>query len=106
MYVSDAGRTRRHPLRLLLFELQEIEIKSTVRNLFGACERFLRNGEQRKARRQRQRFLRASEHHVDPERVHVDFHTGERRDRIDDQHDIGILRENRADFLQRIHHTS
>src|SRR5258705_2230756 len=33
MYVSDAGRARRYPLRLLLFELQEIKIKSAVRNL-------------------------------------------------------------------------
>ena len=74
MDVSDAGRAWRHPLRLLFSELQEIEIKSAVRNLFRAREPFFGNGEQRKTRRQRQRFLRAREHQVNSERVHVDFH--------------------------------
>src|SRR5438876_12453555 len=38
--VCDAGRARREPLSLLVFELQEIEIKSAIRNLFSACECF------------------------------------------------------------------
>src|SRR6476660_8912248 len=41
--VSDARRSRRHPLRLLAFELEEIEIKSAIRNFAGSFERFLRN---------------------------------------------------------------
>src|SRR6476620_9665537 len=41
--VSDARRARRHPLRLLAFELQEIEIKSAIWNFVGSFERFLRN---------------------------------------------------------------
>src|SRR5262249_36503776 len=38
--VPDARRTRRHPLRLLVPELQEIEIESAIRNFAGAFERF------------------------------------------------------------------
>ena len=74
VHVPDAGRARRHPLCLLFFELQKIEVESTVRNFFGAREPLLRNGEQRKTRRKRQRFLCASEYHVDAEHVHFDFH--------------------------------
>src|SRR5213075_462495 len=44
--MPDARRTRRHPLRLLALELQEIEIKSAIGNFVGPFERFLRNGEQ------------------------------------------------------------
>src|ERR1700756_5130794 len=40
--VPDARRTRRHPLRLFPPELQEIEVKSAIRNLVGPFERFLR----------------------------------------------------------------
>ena len=47
--------------------------------------------------------MRAGQHHVDAERVHLDFQPRERGDRIDDERDIRILGENRADFLQRIH---
>src|SRR6267378_6745607 len=36
--VPDARRARRHPLRLLAFELQEIEIKSAIRNFVGSFE--------------------------------------------------------------------
>src|SRR5436189_4816257 len=46
--VPDTRRTRRHPVRLLALELQEIEIKSAIRNFVRPFERFLRNGEQRK----------------------------------------------------------
>src|SRR5439155_1147009 len=53
--LSDARRARRHPLGLLVSALQEIEIKSAIRNFLAACESLFRNGEQRKARRQRQR---------------------------------------------------
>src|ERR1043166_7490700 len=65
VYVPDARRAGRHPLSLLLPELEKIEIESTVRNLFRAREPFFRNGQQRKPRWQRQRFLRAGQHHVD-----------------------------------------
>src|SRR5947207_12878956 len=47
MNVRDAGRAWRYPVSLIIFELQEIEIKSAIRNLFSACECFFRNGEQR-----------------------------------------------------------
>src|SRR5206468_12715667 len=77
--VRDAGRAWRYPFSLIFLELKEIEIKSTVRNLFSARECFFRNGEQRKTRRQSQSFLRAGEHHVDAKRVHFDLHSRERR---------------------------
>src|SRR4029077_5807782 len=64
--VRDAGRAWRCPFSLIFLELQEIEIKSAIRNLFSARECFLRNGEQRKTRRQRECFLRSGEHYVDP----------------------------------------
>src|SRR5437773_5045813 len=44
--VPNARSARRHPFCLLILELQEIEIKSAIRNLFSACECFLRNGKQ------------------------------------------------------------
>src|SRR5438045_8299748 len=75
--VSDARRTRRHPLRLLVLELQKVEIKSAIRNFVGPFERFLRNRKQRESWRQRERLLRSGEHYVDPERIHVDFHRRE-----------------------------
>ena len=34
--MRDAGRARRHPFGLLFFELNEIEVKTTVRNFFRA----------------------------------------------------------------------
>src|SRR5262245_22721821 len=74
MNVPYAWRTRRHELSLLAPELQEIEIKSAIRNLLGAFEGFLRNRKQGKPRRERECFLRSSQHYVDPECIHVDFH--------------------------------
>src|SRR6266481_7676971 len=71
--VSDAWGAGRHPLRLLVPELQEIEIESAIRNLLRACKRFFGDGEQRKTRRQRERFLRASKHHINAQCVHVDL---------------------------------
>src|SRR6266480_4187067 len=59
--VRNARRARRYPFSLIFLELQEIEIKSAIRNFFSACECFFRNGKQRKTRRQRQRFLHAGE---------------------------------------------
>src|SRR5262250_466595 len=53
VYVPDTRRAERHPLGLFLPELEEIEIESTVRNLFGARQPFFRNGEPRKPRWQR-----------------------------------------------------
>ena len=41
--MSDARRARRHKLRLLALELQEIEIKSAIRNFAGSFECFVRN---------------------------------------------------------------
>src|SRR6478672_3601207 len=41
--MSDARRARRHKLRLLALELQEIEIEPAIRNFVGPFERFLRN---------------------------------------------------------------
>src|SRR4051794_7376851 len=41
--VPDTRRARRHPLCLLVFELQEIEIKSAIRNFLSSFERFVRN---------------------------------------------------------------
>src|SRR5206468_865277 len=70
--VRDAGRAWRYPFSLIFLELKEIEIKSAIRNFFSARECFFRNGEQRKTRRQRERLLRAGQHHVDTERVHLD----------------------------------
>src|SRR5438874_83949 len=45
MNVPDARRARRHPLCLLIPELEEIEIKSAIRNFLGARESLFRNGE-------------------------------------------------------------
>ena len=76
--MSDAWRAGRHPLGLLLFELEEIEIETAVRHFLGACESLFGNGEERETRRQCERFLRAGEQHVDAERVHVDLDPRER----------------------------
>src|SRR3954463_14941134 len=76
--VSDARRARCHPLSLLASELQEIEIKSAIRNFVGSFERFVRNRKQRKARRERECFLRSSKHYVDPKPVHVDLNSRKR----------------------------
>src|SRR5262245_33809193 len=77
MNMPDARRTRSHVLSLLALELEEIEIKSAIRDFAGTCKTFFRNGEQRKSRRQRECFLRSGKHHVDPKRVHLDFHARE-----------------------------
>src|SRR5947208_9962032 len=84
--VRDAGRAWRYPFSLIFLELKEIEIKSTVRNLFSARECFFRNGEQRKTRRQSQSFLRAGEHHVDAKRFHFYLHSRKSRKIRDDWH--------------------
>ena len=46
MDVSNARSAWRHPFCLLLLELEEIEIKSAVRDLFCARERLIRNRKQ------------------------------------------------------------
>ena len=104
MNVPDARRAGRHPLGLFAPELQEIEIKSAIRNFLRARKGLFRNGEQRKARRQRKRLLRPGKHHVDAERVHVDLHRRERGNRINDERDVRIPGEDAADFRERIHH--
>src|ERR1700704_1139885 len=77
VHVPNAGRARRHPFCLLLLELQKIKVKTAVRDSFCASKYFLRNGEQRKTWRQRQRLLCTREHHVDSKRVHVDLDSRE-----------------------------
>src|SRR5256885_2871155 len=67
--MPDARRTRRHPLRLLVLELQKVEIKSAIHDLVGPFESFLRNRKQGKPRRQRERFFRSGEHYVHAKRV-------------------------------------
>src|SRR5882724_10275570 len=44
--VRDAGRAWRYPFSLIFLELQEIEIKSAIRNFFSARECFFGGGEQ------------------------------------------------------------
>src|SRR2546430_7021828 len=78
--VADAWRARGHPFGLLFLKFKKIEIVTAPHNFFGARESFFGNRKERKARRQRERLLRASEHGVDPERVHVDLDGGKRRD--------------------------
>src|SRR5882724_4487408 len=77
VYVSNTWRARRHPFSLFFLELEEIEIESAVAISFSTLKSFFRNREQRKPRGKRQRFLRAGEHYVNTERVHVDLHRGE-----------------------------
>ncbi len=48
--------------------------------------------------------MRAGEHDVDAESVHVDRDAGEGGNGIDDQRDIGIFRERAANLRQGIHH--
>src|SRR5437879_13362202 len=74
--VRDTGGALSHPFGLLFFELEEIEIETAIRDFFGAFLCFFGNGEQRKARRKGERFLRAGQHDVDAERVHVDLDSG------------------------------
>src|SRR5262249_57015490 len=80
--VTDARRRRRHPTPVLFLELEKIEIISAIFLFLGAGECFFGNAEQRESWRQRECLLRAGQHHVDSKRVHVDLHSGERRDGI------------------------
>jgi len=75
--VRDAGRAWRHPLGVLFFEFEKIEIETAVRDFLGARKSLFGNGEERETRRQCERFLRAGQHDVDAERVHVDLDSGE-----------------------------
>src|ERR1700675_3499198 len=75
--VPDARCARSHPFGLLFFEFKKVEVVTAIFLFLGASESFLRNGEKRETGRKRERFLRAGEHHVYAERVHVDLHRGE-----------------------------
>src|SRR5437764_11730456 len=77
VHMPNARRARRHPFCLLLLELEEIKVKTAVWDFLCASKCLLRNREQRKTWWQRQRLLRAGEHHVDTERIHVDFDSRE-----------------------------
>src|SRR6184192_2811410 len=74
--VADAWSARRHPFGLLLSKFEKIEIVAAILLFLSASESFFGNGEQRKTWRKRESFLRAGQHDVDPERVHVDLHRG------------------------------
>ena len=76
--VADTRGALSHPFGLLFPELEEVEIVAAVRDVFGARERLVGNREEGKAGRKGERFLRAGEHHVDAECVHVDLDAGER----------------------------
>ena len=102
--MTDARRARGHPFGLLFFEFDKIEIIAAIFLFLGESERFLGNGEKRKSGWKRERLLRAGEHQVDTERVHVDLHRGKGRDRVEDENDVGIFRECAANFRQRIHY--
>src|SRR5205823_11141708 len=75
--VRNAGRAWRHPLGLLFFEFEKIEIETAVRDFLGARKSLFRNGEERETRRQCQRFLLAGEHEVDTEGIYLDLDSGE-----------------------------
>src|SRR5438552_11646397 len=102
--VADAWRAGSHPFGLLFFEFKEVEIIAAILLFFGASERLLGNREKREAGWQRQRFLRAGQHDVDPERLHVDLDRRKRRDGVDDENDAGVFRERAADSRQRVHY--
>ena len=101
--VADARRARRHPFGLLFLEFEKIEIVAAIFLFFGSGKDFFGSTEQRKTRRQRERFLRAGKQDVDSELVHFDLHRGKRRNGVDDERDIWIFRERAGDFRQRIH---
>ena len=92
------GVRRRHPFGLLFLEFEEIEVIAAIVLFFGAREGFFGNGEEGKAGRKGERFLRAGEQDVDAERVHVDRHGGEGGDGVDDERDVGIFRERAANL--------
>lgn len=102
--VADARSALRHPFGLLLLELDEVEVVATVRNFFGALKCFFGHSEEGKAGRKSERFLRAGQHDVDAQCVHVDPDTGEGGNGVDDQGDVGVLRERATNLRQRIHH--
>src|SRR5436853_7523421 len=72
--VTDAWRARRHPFGLLFFEFEKIEIVTAILLFPSAGKSFFGNGEERKAGGKCERLLRAGQHDVDTQRVHVDFH--------------------------------
>src|SRR5438445_10494772 len=98
MNVRDAGCSWGYPFGLLVFEFEEIEIETAVRNSFGAGESFFGNGKEGKSGWESERFLRAGQQDVNAERVHVDFHGGEGGDGVNDEGDIRIFREHGANF--------
>ena len=102
--VADARRAGRHILLGVLLKLDEIEVITAVfyRCRFG--QRGRRTGEQRHARRQRERLLRPGQQHVNAERVEFNFGRRERTDRIHDEHHVGILSLERGDVRERTHH--
>src|SRR5437899_8647258 len=102
--VPDAWRARIHPFGLLLSKFEEIEVIAAIFLFLSTRKSLFGNGEEGETWRKRERFLRAGEHQVDAERVHVDLHRGKRRDRIDDQNDVGIFCERAANLRQRIHY--
>src|SRR5271157_3687906 len=46
----DDRRTRRHPVLVVLLELEKVEIVAAVGHVLGALERALRDGDEREAR--------------------------------------------------------
>ena len=74
---------------MVFLELEIIEIIAAVCDRRGAIERLLRDGEERKARRERERLLRAADQHVDAEFILRDGQRTERANGVDDRDDFG-----------------
>src|SRR6476469_2338047 len=98
--MADAWRRRGHISCLLFLEFEEIEIVTAGRILLGTSESFLGCAEARKTWGQGERILAAGDENSDFGGVHRDGDGRERRNRIDYQRDLRILREGATDFRQ------
>ncbi len=97
---GDGRRKRRLVLGLILAFLLEVEIERGILRFVGQPPGLLAHADERHARRQHQRLLRAGDDHVQSPRVGLDVEDTQRRD--------GIHHENRVvvrfdDVAQRLH---
>ena len=101
----DARRARRHVLLSIGLEFEQVEIVSAILN--GRCTSVSSraSSEQAHARWHRESLLATSEQDVNTERIEVHRHSGERGDRVHDEHHVRELRLKLRDVFNWVQHT-
>ena len=100
--MRDRRSGRSVVLGVVLRELTEVEVVSTIFDLGSPLQGCVRGNEDGQSGRKSESLLHSGKENIDSEFVEIDGHCGERRNGVDDEKDILERIDDLSDLLQRV----